>query len=477
MSYLVVLAAFSLAIAFLGWRIWKKTRQISFLIGIALLYYWSLYGAWSVITDKLGGDSGMRYGYLEISLFSLALDDDYLYSLLLYSLFIITVQVVLLQLVKTPTFSSTSRLSAVQVSHSRILVVACVAGGLSFMIASDSIAAAAALNLAAYTETRPETGSVSALFTLHQVLLRIAVMSAVVGFVVLQSGKAPRLLASRQQRWLPLMYLTVLATLCGFCFVLGNKNELLFAGLAGGLQYMANCRKPRILLVAVVGACATVALGLMDLLRGVPLLDLAEEVEGISPAQVGEAVTAVMSSNEAFGAHFSMYGVLSHHIAPTFGTSFVWLAASVIPHILWAGRPDPVYLYYAERVGADPGHGYALLHATGWYLNFGSLGVIAGGILLGWIWAKSFNAHLGIRSCKASWGYAFRVLAPWTFVAYMPSLARGGIEAYKGVALEAFLLPVAVLALAFVKAPVPQEKQQRLVALQIGPRVGGIECQ
>ena len=48
------------------------------LVGIAALYYWSLYGAWYIVIDKTGGFSGKNYQYLEGKMFPIALDRDYL---------------------------------------------------------------------------------------------------------------------------------------------------------------------------------------------------------------------------------------------------------------------------------------------------------------------------------------------------------------------------------------------------------------
>jgi len=241
--------------------------------------------------------------------------------------------------------------------------------------------------------------------------------------------------------------------MAAFCFVLGNKNELLFAGVVGFLFYLANSPRPRVLLLATGAAVSIVLLGLLDLLRGVPLPSFYNAIQNVKAADLFESLKFVASSNEAFSAHFSMYGVLSSHTPITWGSSFVSLGAAVVPRLLWPGRPEGVYAYYAQRVSAEPGRGYTLLHTTGWYLNFGTIGVIAGAILIGWIWARTFNAYATTRFKEPSWRYAFRVIAPWTFVAYLPVLLRNGIEGYKGVVLEAFLIPTMAIALAFAKKP------------------------
>ena len=57
----------------------------------------------------------------------------------------------------------------------------------------------------------------------------------------------------------------------------------------------------------------------------------------------------VTSSNEAFAAHFSMYGVLADAVPPKFGYSLYALVCSVIPRVLWPDRPLDIYFYYSDR--------------------------------------------------------------------------------------------------------------------------------
>ena len=66
------------------------------MVGIAALYYWSLYGAWSIVIDKTGGFSGKHYQYLESKMFPIELDRRYLLTLGLYAGFIILVELTLL---------------------------------------------------------------------------------------------------------------------------------------------------------------------------------------------------------------------------------------------------------------------------------------------------------------------------------------------------------------------------------------------
>src|ERR1700688_890863 len=100
MEYFATLTTVTAVIAVLTWAAYRRARDlgeaVGVVCGIAALYYWSLYGAWYIVIDKTGGFSGKNYHYLEYKLFPIALDRDYMLTLLLYSGFIILVQLTLL---------------------------------------------------------------------------------------------------------------------------------------------------------------------------------------------------------------------------------------------------------------------------------------------------------------------------------------------------------------------------------------------
>ncbi|HVO96434.1 MAG TPA: hypothetical protein VMT15_00115, partial [Bryobacteraceae bacterium] len=153
-------------------------------------------------------------------------------------------------------------------------------------------------------------------------------------------------------------------------------------------------------------------------------------------------------SNEAYAAHFSLYGVLASGAEPRFGYSLYSLACSVVPRVLWPDRPADIYSYYADSVGAIQNQGYSVHHATGWYLNFGFAGVALGAIVLGLVWAYCLNAHQKIRPGSGLLFRLFATISPWLFVACLPPLIRAGPEGYKGFLVEGLLIPLIVLAFA-----------------------------
>lgn len=449
MQYYLVLSVFTVIIVTLALLVWIKIKSIIFPLGIAFMYYLSLYGSWSIITDKSGGDSVKNYHYLENKLFPVYLDDYYLWTLILYAVFIVIVELVVLLTVNCPKLRKGIPEAQVRVSHGLILLISSISGILSYLIIREDLQKAVDMQVAAYEIMKRGLGEVSPYFTVHQVLNRIALVPAVLGFVILCSGKSPRMLAGKGN-WNPAYlvgYLLVIGGMLWLAFLLGYKSELFYPGMVACLFYLANAERPRTILMAVAGFVILTGMWLIDLLRFVPMAQLAEEITGFGVPDLADVFNVATLSNEPFAAHFSMYGALEKDIPSTYGSSLLSLIASVIPRIVWPDRPQDIYSYYATSVHATEGQGYTINHATGWYLNFGILGMAIGAVLLGLIWAKCFNSYNNLHVGRRHWYYIFATLAPWVFTAYIPFLMRAGPEVYKGLIIEGFMVPVGVLTL------------------------------
>ena len=443
MSFYLLSSAAAVAIGWLTWRIWRKTRDVSFVIGLALIYYWSLYGAWSIIGDGLGGITPRRYYYLYDKLFPIGLDGDYFLTLVLYSLFAIGIAATVLKFARDPGTTQPPG-DPLAISHTLIIVMSAAAGLLSFAIVREAIQSSAELGQSAYAATR--SGDVGPLFTLHQVLNRVALLPAALGLAVIASGKRPKWIGGRSSSVHVFGYGTVLAAMYAFCVVLGNKNELFASLLAAVLFYLANARSPQHGVLGGIGVASVALIGTVDWLRALPPGAVWEHLTwtGFQASLVN-----IGSSNEAFGSHFSLYGVLRFEVPLTYGASVISLLASIVPRAFWPDRPLDIYPHYAESVQAASGQGYSLHHAAGWYLNFGVTGVLLGAVVWGWVWASMFNRFHEARPANTVMRF-FTILAPWVFVAGIPGLIRTGIEGYKGLAIDAFLVPTLSLALTHI---------------------------
>jgi hypothetical protein len=441
MEYFATLSVATAVIAILTGALYWRTRDPGLVIGMVALYYWSLYGAWAIVIDKTGGFSGKNYHYLEQKLFPISLDRDYLLTLGLYAGFIVIVQITMLALVERPRPRTLSR---VALRHDPILVLGFLAAAGSIFLMWDKLGSALALNLSAYQYTRTETDQ---WFTLHQVLNRLALIAPAIGMAALAAGRNARFFISVRRVYTCAAYLLLFGVMATFTFVLGNKNEILAALVAGLLAYLGSAARPRFLRVALLAVMGLWFLYAIDYFRGVPMSKLPESVaERWSDAAAIDNL--VPSSNEAYGAHFSMYGVLRAATEPRFGYSIYSLACSFVPRVLWPSRPADIYLYYSESVGAIQNQGYSIHHATGWYLNFGYAGVALGAMVMGLVWAWCLNARGRIRRGSGRLFRILAIIAPWVFVANLPSLIRSGPEGYKGLAVDGVLMPMIALSLA-----------------------------
>jgi hypothetical protein len=440
-KYFAMLGASTTVIAALACALYQRRRDMGLIVGVLALYYWSLFGAWSIILDKIGGVSGKNYYYLENKLFPIVLDSHYMLALCLYAGFIVVAQLSLLAALPRTRERPIPRLI---LRHDPILIVGFLAGLASYFIIRDKLSAAWALNTSAYLYTRTQTDQ---WFTLHQVLNRVAMLPSAIGFAALMAGNRSRYFVSVRRRYTLAAYLILFLGMGLFTFVLGNKNEVLESLLAGTLAYVASVRRPSLWKVSMAVTAGAWFLYAIDFFRGVPVAGMQSAI-GERLGQATGVARFVTSSNESFAAHFSMYGVLAAAVPPKFGYSLYSLLCSIIPRVLWPDRPLDIYFYYSAQVGAIQDQGYSLHHATGWYLNFGIAGVALGGAVLGLVWAFCLNAHQRIRPSSGLLFRLFAVISPWLFVAYLPPLLRAGPEAYKGFLIEAVLIPVGTLALA-----------------------------
>lgn len=443
MEYYALLAAVTVVIAALTFVVYQRSKDLGTVLGTAALYYWSLYGAWSIVLDKSGGSSGKNYQYLESKMFPIFLDGDYLLTLSLYAGFIIVLQLTLLARLPRGT---TYPLPRLVLRHEPILVMTLLAGIASFWLVRQELSTAWTLHTSAYWYTRRNPNE---WFTLHQVLNRSALLPAAIGFATLETGAQNRYFVNLRRRYTRIGYVVVLGGMCVFTFLLGNKNEVLAALISGILAFVGGRVRPK-------WGPAVLAFGLgiwflfsIDYFRSFALADLASAVTTEKRASdVSQVARFVTSSNEAYAAHFSMYGVLAKGIEPKFGYSVYSLLLSAIPRIVWPDRPRDIYLYYSESVGTVQNQGYSLHHATGWYLNFGYAGVALGAVVMGLVWGGCIDARRRVKPRSQLPFRLFAIVSPWLFAACLPPMLRAGPEAYKGLVIEGALIPVVMLIVA-----------------------------
>ena len=448
-------------ILFLSLKIWRKTKEVSFLLGIGLIYYWSLLGAWFVVYDNITGnkgkDFGLHYYYLFEKLFPVEADHIYLYSLALYSLFIIVVQIVILCFTKKRPDFIQQEFRPLKINHF-LLIAMCIGAvivSLTMVWRNVLIAAISEQSVHLITQQNPDK-----YFTLHQLLNHTSAVALYIGFISCICGDNARYINGERKRFTMLLYVIAIFFVSGYLLFLGNKKEILFGGIIGILFYIQNIKyrinyKWVILIITII----IFPLFFNDALRSISPTFLLEyfqlegdyylETEIVSSGfTVKNAASTFLFSNEMFCAHFSMYGILYYDIPLTYGSSFVSLFASIVPRILWTDRPEGIYQYYTYYLDVYHKQGFTIHHASGWYLNFGVPGLIAGAFMLGLIWSFFYNHLHIIQTNKKLFLKIIFIIGLATFTAQIPALIRCGPEGYKALVFEALLLPAIVLYIA-----------------------------
>lgn len=463
MIYYLILSFLTAIIVFLTYKIWEKTQELSFVIGFSILYYWTFYGCWFFIADELtnreaGKFLGLYYYYLLEKMFMVKIDNFYSKMLLLYGLFFVCLQVTVYYFVKTNIRKiDMTNFKKIEINHLFLFLISFFAIIISFYLERKEIFTAINKDISIYTITR---SSNNPFYTLHKLLNIVGLAPLLFGFVIYLTGSTGKLFTGKKNIFIFFGYILMILISELYMTMLGNKHELLFAGLFCTSMYLLNVQykyswRTIISYILIIG----VPLFFINKTRGYSLKEVLKHFKIQEKQMIPmdhhheddheddiisfNTTLSMLFNNEMFCASFSMYGALSKDIPKTYGSSFVSLAASVVPSIFWPNRPKDIYSYYANQVGAKKGQGYTIHHATGWYLNFGIIGIIIGAIVLGWIWAACYNLLSRISDPPTVlYKTIFILMANASLVAILPQIVRAGPEAYKTLIFEAFAMPM-----------------------------------
>lgn len=413
------------------WGLWRVARIPHFVLGMILIYYFSLAGAWQLVDTKMTGASSLSLRYLEASLFPILIDENYLLTIIIYGIFnltmIVALRFALIGVDSQPLLQSRS-VSPPAIFHWRLIVIATVALFASVALIWGAIASAFETGVSAYAVSRGETDQ---FFSLHQLFNRV-------GLDALAIGLGVALLERRRGVVVGYGLIALVWTL--FLGILGNRNELLVAAIAGYLWYTSlGGRIPRSYML-LVGLAGFFVLRLIEATRG-------WGGEGIA-ANIGELLTSadfwnpmgLATGSESLAAHMSLYGILSQDLEFTNGSSLLYLVNSLVPRVVSSDRIADTYTIYANAVSAPEGQGFTIHYAAACYLNFGLIAVIMGAIVLAAIWGGLLRLvqhrwKLGVSSYVP-------LLAAFCFCsAYVPIMMRGGPEGLKGLFIEAICIP------------------------------------
>jgi hypothetical protein len=455
-----------LAVITVGWWMltkaaWKRCGDVSVPLGSAIIYVWTLLGAWAFIGDDASGFQGYRLGmnyyYLMQRMFPFAVDVSYVQSLAYYGIFALVTLGVLRVFIPRPALTVLIR---PMISREVMIALGLASLAISIYFTLPIIRQAIAEHRSVYTVLHEWSGWRRSAMALCN---EASAMAFVWGSAIHLARNGVRSPLNEEGRFLPAWsYAAGLLLLCIFLTAIGDRHTLFQALVLSVIHLFASQGRSAWRNVAILGSACVLAL-----LAGGSLRGLAWTEDGLAQAPKDDEVFTLPAiehvprhtsgvlqklgekafSNEFFCAHFSMYGVLSLHIPPAPGISFRYLASSFRPA---SERSRTAYDHYATEAHLVEGQGYTIHHATAWYLNFGTLGVLLGGLFLGGLWTMMFR----IRAMVPSTLIGFAHLLPWCFVAFLPSLIRNGPEAFKALLVEGLALPVLLVAATSAGSPV-----------------------
>lgn len=464
MIHYILLLVYTLVIVFISWKIWKKTKEIAFIVGTSLMYYWTLLGSWFFIYDDLSGQKGKNFGLHYYDFFTLVfpvhVDTSYMISVAIYAIFIIVVLLMILWLAKPAPLIQSKQEKPVYVNH-LVLIGLCVGAVLvSFFIVWKEILTAAKFHESVYIVTRMQPGQ---FFTFHQLLNQVAVVALYIGLIAYVCGEKSKYIIGSHKRWVLGAYTLAIIFVEGYLLFLGNKREILFGGILGIVFYLNNVRfKINFKAFALFMFIIMIPLFFNDGLRSYSpgFLTKYFDTSGLefhrlkefeySTFSIKNTTFTFLFSNEMFYGHFSMYGIIDKHVPYSYGTSLLSLVESVVPKFLFANREPPIYEYYTTHVNAVSGQGYTIHHASGWYLNFGIIGILLGAFIFGWIWVKLYNKNQQLFVTDNTFLKIFFILGLAAFTAEIPTMMRSGPESYKALFFEALILPTIIIYMASI---------------------------
>lgn len=452
-----VLAAFSVAYAWCGMLLYRRTGDLSLPVGLALIYYWTFAGAWFFMGDHAIGFEGYRIGlgyyYLMEKMFPFVLNGNYLLALLAYALFAAGLLVTMVIIVPRRTIMQRS---PVRLDHRYVLTGGALCMAFSLFAVIPWLKEAIRADEPLYLVLKQDT---SYLATLRAWADRGAALCFVFGYaIMLGSGDLRSFFDDRARPWHRVAYPIAILVLGVHLSLLGDRHTLFAVLILTSIYLLDRFRRRGLRLALVPVAVIMLMLVFGGWVRGftpkgakAPLDRTPFALPAIAhvPRQQEGTVRKLgntVLSNEMFAAHFSMFGILEREVPvePWISLRYVGCLVGICRA---DGLPTPsVYDHYAQAARLTPGQGYTIHHASGWYLNFGWLGLLLGGVFLGAVWGVMLRARETTR--EGVWYRVIRLMLPYLLVAYFPPLLRSGPEAYWGVGIEGILMPITILVLA-----------------------------
>lgn len=426
-SCYTVLSIITIYVILISVYIYRRSYSLVPIVPLFVIYFWSIFGAWTWIPFKLNGG----FYFYEDILFEVKIDEYYFFSLLYYSLFLFVFSICEASYINRKRIYLSNAGCRKQyldtidklVSSKKYHFV--VYSFLLFFLffSYRDIASAIGGGVSAYQLSRFDS-TTKGLTSLVQFCGDTFVFLSI------------PLLFSRKLKQ-KIIVLCLFGLFFSFNFLLGNRSILLCGMLIAFLLYseLNGVKKALRLRNIVMVLFVFVAIQLISFFRGLSTNEIMfSDVQQISIANV---LLSALKSSEQYASQMSMYGVLKYDVDFTYGSSVLFLISTFIPAFVGIQRPMTVYQYYIKNtVGSRPELGVTINHATGWYLNFGVLGIILGAML----WAYTLKYFIVRKN-----NFVYMYIAIVFSVISIQMIRDGGLESYKGGLFLDAIIPMVII--------------------------------
>jgi hypothetical protein len=169
--------------------------------------------------------------------------------------------------------------------------------------------------------------------------------------------------------------------------------------------------------------------------------------------KIVKSVTNILFSNELFAGHFSLYGIYSHDVKPSYGIALRYLVKK---------EKQTTYDYYVNQLKLPDGQGFTINHISSWYLNFGYAGFVLGAIFLAVCYLIPLYLYNWLVQVKKKNGlFILTVLVGMT--AYMPLIIRSDLLVFEGLIKQVVIVPAVILIAAKLYNYLFQSKKKKHV--------------
>jgi hypothetical protein len=221
-------------------------------------------------------------------------------------------------------------------------------------------------------------------------------------------------------------------------FMLGDRSQLIIPMIGTVVLYGVIWRNIRL-------SRATIGLAIPFLVLNFLIRTMRKDFAGeglayLSEEQVSitmEILATAFLSVESFAAYAALPFMVAYGTPLLLGYSFYELMISFIPRFMAPFRSlvTVPYVMYAKAAGFWGSlRGYTMHHVSDWYFNFGVVGVLVGGLMIGFLMGKVEKKGYQLKS--PFWIVAFAMLC-----GALPSLLRSPIPGIRTIFYEYWSIP------------------------------------